>query len=136
MDCIFCKIIAGEIPSFRVYEDKTTLAFLDINPVNPGHTFVMPKKHLADIEEADEETLCQVAAAVKKVGASLKKNLAAFGYNVQVNNGPAAGQMVPHLHFHVVPRADNDGLKLWPQRKYNKGEAESILSKLVKGLNN
>lgn len=130
MSCIFCKIINGEIPSYKVYEDEQTLAFLDINPVNSGHTLVVPKKHYANIEAADEETLSQVIRVVKKVGLSLKKNLAVAGYNVQVNNDPAAGQAVFHLHFHVTPRIANDGLKLWPQKKYEPGEAETILNKI------
>lgn len=130
LSCVFCKIIAGEIPSYKVYEDKYTLAFLDINPVNPGHTLVVSKKHIAKIEEAGEEILCQIMKAVKKVGLSLKKNLVASGYNVQVNNDPAAGQIVPHLHFHVVPRLESDGLKLWPQKKYKPGQAEEVLKKI------
>jgi len=129
-DCVFCKIIAGEIPSYRVYEDETTLAFLDINPTNPGHTLVVPKRHLVNIEEADEKILSRAMRVVKKVGASLKDNLAVPGYNVQVNNDPTAGRIVPHLHFHVVPRLAEDGLKLWPQRKYGAGEAEAVLTKI------
>lgn len=130
MDCIFCKIIAGEIPSYKVYEDENVLAFLDINPVNPGHTLVIPKKHFANFEEADEETLCRVIKIVKKVGLSLKNNLSAPGYNVQVNNDPAAGQIVPHLHFHVTPRLEADGLGLWPQKKYKANQAEEVLDKI------
>lgn len=129
-DCIFCKIINGELPSYKVYEDEHTLAFLDINPVNPGHTLVVPKKHFADIEAASEEALIQIIQTVKKVGASLKKNLGTAGYNIQVNNDPTAGQIVPHLHFHLVPRLANDGLKLWPQKKYKTGEAEEVLNKI------
>lgn len=130
MSCIFCKIIAGEIPGYKVYEDENTLAFLDINPVNPGHTLVVPKKHFANIEEADEQILCQIMKVVKKIGLSLKKNLAALGYNAQVNNDPAAGQVVPHLHFHVIPRLENDGLKLWPQKPYQLGQAEVVLNQI------
>ena len=130
MNCIFCKIIAGEIPSYKVYEDEDTLAFLDINPVHPGHTLVVPKKHYANIEEADEATLCQVIKTVKKVGLSLKNKLGASGYNVQVNNDPASGQLVPHLHFHLVPRMADDGLKLWPQRAYQPGQAEEVMKKI------
>ena len=129
-NCIFCKIIAGEIPSYKVYEDGRVLAFLDINPVNPGHTLVVPKKHVANIEETDEETLCQVMKIVKKVGQSLKKNLGAPGYNVLENNDPVAGQVVPHLHFHVTPRLENDGLDLWPQKQYKENEAEEVLNKI------
>lgn len=130
MSCVFCKIIAGEIPSYKVYEDENTLAFLDISPVNPGHTLVVPKKHFANLEEADEEILGQIIKTVKKIGLSLKKNLAAPGYNVAVNNDPAAGQAVPHLHFHVIPRLLSDGLKPWPQRNYQAGRAEEILTKI------
>ena len=129
-DCVFCKIIAGEIPSYKVYEDTEILAFLDINPTNPGHTLVVPKRHLVNIEEADEKILSRAMRVVKKVGASLKDNLAVPGYNVQVNNDPTAGRIVPHLHFHVVPRLAEDGLKLWPQRKYGAGEAEAVLTKI------
>src|SRR5680860_576806 len=111
MSCIFCKIIAGEAPCYKVYEDEHVLAFLDINPVNPGHTLVVSKKHFSNIEEADDETLCQVIKAIKKIGFSLKKNLAVPGYNVQANNDPAAGQVVAHLHFHVTPRYLDDCLK-------------------------
>lgn len=130
MDCIFCKIIAGEIPSFKVYEDEAVLAFLDINPVNPGHTLVVPKKHFANIEEADEEILCRIMKVVKKIGVSLKNNLGVTGYNVGVNNDPMAGQIVPHLHFHVMPRLEGDGYKLWEGKKYKDGEAEKILGKI------
>ena len=129
-DCVFCKIIAGEIPSYKVYEDTEILAFLDINPTNPGHTLVVPKRHLVNIEEADEKILSRAMKVVKKVGASLKDNLAVPGYNVQVNNDPTAGRIVPHLHFHVVPRLAEDGLKLWPQRKYGAGEAEAVLNRI------
>lgn len=130
MNCVFCKIIAGEIPSHKVYEDGQILAFLDINPVNPGHTLVVTKKHFANLEETDEEALCRVIKTVKKIGVSLKKNLAAPGYNVAVNNDPAAGQIVPHLHFHVIPRLPGDNLKLWPQRKYGASQAEEVLNKI------
>ena len=130
MDCIFCKIIAGEIPSYKVYEDENTLAFLDINPVNPGHILVVPKKHVTNIEEADEEILCLIMSTVKKVGLSLKNNLGAAGYNVMENNDPIAGQIVPHLHFHITPRLAGDGLNLWPQKEYAAGEADEVLSKI------
>lgn len=130
MECIFCKIIAGEIPSYKVYEDESVLAFLDINPVNAGHTLVVPKKHLINIEEADEQVLCQLIKIVKKVGLSLKHNLGVAGYNIGVNNDSAAGQIVPHLHIHVITRINGDDLKLWPQKKYEVGQAEEVLKKI------
>lgn len=130
MSCVFCKIISGDIANYKVYEDKNTLAFLDINPVNSGHILVVPKKHLENTEEADEETLCQIIKTVKKVGKAIKDGLRVEGYNVMLNNGAVAGQVVSHIHFHLVPRLVDDGLKLWPQKKYKTGEAEAILNKI------
>lgn len=134
MDCIFCKIIKGELPSYKVYEDRHTLAFLDIGPVNYGHTLVVLKKHYANMEEIPEKELKKVITAVKKVGRAIKEGLGVEGYNIGVNNDPVAGQIVPHLHFHVIPRAAGDGLNLWPQGKYGDGEVEEVLSKIKKVL--
>ncbi|MFA6170851.1 MAG: HIT family protein [Patescibacteria group bacterium] len=130
MDCIFCKIIAGQIPSYKVYEDEKTLAFLDINPVNPGHVLVVPKEHFANMEDVPEDILCAVIKTVKKVGKAIKEGLGAEGYNITENNDPVAGQIVPHIHFHVIPRIEGDGLHLWPQKKYGEGEAEAVRDKI------
>jgi len=130
MDCIFCKIIKGEVPAHKVYEDNDTIAFLDINPTNPGHVLVMPKIHAANFEEVSESSLSATIKAVKKVGQSLKDNLGVAGYNVYENNDPVAGQVVPHLHFHVIPRQVGDGLTLWRQGHYEAGEAERILAQI------
>lgn len=130
MNCIFCKIIKGEIPSYKVYEDENVLAFLDIAPVNYGHTLIIPKKHYSNLEEISEEELCKVISVVKKVGKAMKDKLGVAGYNVGVNNDPVAGQIVPHVHFHVMPRNEKDGLKLWPGGKYKDGEAEEVLKKI------
>ncbi len=129
-DCIFCKIVAGEIPATKVYEDDKNLAFLDIAPSNPGHALIVPKKHFANIEEIDEQSLCLLIKAVKKIGQAIKKGLGVEGYNIQVNNDPIAGQVVPHIHFHIVPRKAGDGIKLWPQGKYAEGEAEKTAEKI------
>lgn len=130
MDCLFCKIIAGEVPSEKVYEDEDTLAFMDIYPVNPGHTLVVPKKHFANFEEIPEEELAKVIATVKKVGTSIKKGLGVEGYNVTENNDPVAGQVIPHIHFHIIPRSEGDGVELWPGTPYQEGKAQEILSKI------
>ena len=135
-DCIFCKIVKGEISSYKVYEDKTVLAFLDKMPVTSGHTLVIPKKHFRNIEEAPEKTLCQIMKAVKKIGKAIKNGLGAEGYNVAENNDPVAGQLIPHLHFHIIPREKNDGLRPWPQRKYKEKEPEKILKKITDSLKN
>ena len=130
MDCIFCKIIAAEIPSHKVYEDEDVLAFLDIAPVNPGHTLVVPKRHYANFEDTPEEELCKLIKIIKKVGKALKAGLGVEGYNVMENNDPIAGRLIPHIHFHVIPRRQEDNLHLWPQAKYNEGEAVEVLNKL------
>jgi len=129
--CIFCKIITGEIPCFKIYEDDNVLAFLDIKPVHPGHTLVLPKKHVANLEEISVADLQAVILAVKKIGQKLKDKLGVIGYNVSLNNDPVAGQEIPHLHFHIIPRKINDGLKLFPQQTYASGEAEEVLRKLL-----
>ena len=129
MDCIFCKIIKGEIPCYKVYEDEDTLAFLDIQPVNPGHTLVVPKQHFQNLEAIPEDLLAKVMVTVKKVAKTIKDNIAP-SYNIQENNDPIAGQVIPHIHWHIIPRQEGDGLRLWSQRKYNTGEAEETLKKM------
>jgi len=136
MDCIFCKIAKDEIPSYKVYEDNKTLAFLDIAPVNNGHILVIPKKHYKNIEDISEEELYTIIKTVKKIGKALKKSLDIPGYNVNINNDSIAGQIIPHIHFHIIPRYKNDGLKLWTQGKYRNKEAEKIQNKIQKYFNN
>ena len=106
-DCIFCAIAAGEIPSFKVYEDDLVLAYLDINPFTEGHTLVIPKTHSANLIETPAETLAALIARVQKVAAHIKAALPCDGFNILQNNGAAAGQSVNHVHFHIVPRRDN-----------------------------
>lgn len=129
-DCIFCKIVSGDIPSYKIYESDSILSFLDIAPVSKGHSLVIPKKHFANLEDIPENELCDLIKAVKNIGLSIKKGLGVAGYNVSENNDPVAGQIIPHIHFHIVPRVENDGLELWPQGQYGKGEAENILTKI------
>ena len=107
-DCIFCALAAGEIPSFKVYEDELVLAYLDINPFAKGHTLVIPKAHSSWLLDTPEERLAAVIARVKKVAAHLKDALPCDGFNILQNNGEAAGQTVKHLHFHIVPRYGNE----------------------------
>lgn len=130
MDCIFCKIVKGEIPSFKVYEDYNTLAFLDIAPVNSGHTLVIPKKHYETIEGIPEDELVELIKTVKRVGKAIKDGLGIEAYNIGLNNGSVAGQIVPHVHFHIMPRHVGDGHKLWTQGQYSEGEANDILNKI------
>jgi len=132
-NCIFCKIVKGELPCHKVYEDDKVLAFLDVAPVNPGHTLVVSKEHYANLEEIPEESLSELIKIVKMIGSSIKENLGYAGYNLIENNDPIAGQIIPHIHFHLIPRRVKDGLELWPQKRYQEGEAENVAKRLRGG---
>ena len=133
-DCVFCKIVQGELPSTKIYEDKDILAFLDINPINFGHVLVIPKKHFQDVTETPENSLFKMVSAAKKVGQALINGLGAEGFNIGANNGRAAGQLVFHTHFHVIPRTTGDGLKNWPDKQYREGEMEKVAEEIKKAL--
>ena len=133
-DCIFCKIIAGNIPATTVYEDEHTLAFLDIAPVNPGHTLVIPKSHHVNIFETPEETLCNMMRTVKKVATAIKDGLQIENINLGMNNGKTAGQVVLHAHIHIMPRTADDGYTLWHGKKYEEGQTKEIAEKIKKAL--
>jgi len=111
-NCIFCKIVAGEILCFKLHEDARTLAFMDINPGNPGHALVVPKAHHADLLAMPEALLAACAATARTVAAAVHKTLAPDGLNLVQANGPAAAQSVPHFHIHVLPRRQDDDLRL------------------------
>lgn len=129
-ECIFCKIVAGEIPSHKIYEDDDLTAMLDIMPVHPGHTLVIPKKHFANILETPEDLSCKILELAKKIGKKVVEEFGADGVNITNNTHPAAGQSVLHVHFHIIPRYENDGLQPWPHKQYGPGQAEGIASKL------
>ena len=130
-ECIFCKIIKGEIPSDKVYEDDRILAFLDIGPVSEGHCLVVPKHHYQRLDDCPADV---AAAIVAKIGPIAKAILAAAdaeGYNVLSNNGRCAGQLVDHLHFHIIPRRPDDGLfHQWPSKEYPQGRAVELIEKI------
>ncbi len=134
MDCIFCKIIAGELPSYKVFEDEKTLAFLDIRPVNAGHTLVVPKKHSSNIFDITPEDWRATTEAVRTLSIAIEKALNADGVNIAMNNREHAGQVVPHPHVHIIPRFKGDGFKLMPQRSYLEGEADETLKKIQGAL--
>ncbi len=134
-DCIFCMICEGNLPSSKVYESDTLYAFLDLNPVHKGHTLVIPKKHCENLLGCDPAIGQDVLTAMQRSGEALKKVTGCTGINVMQNNGRAAGQMVFHLHWHIIPRFDNDGLSLWPQGKYDSmDEMNATAEKLRKEL--
>ena len=102
--CVFCKMVAGEIPVTKVYEDEAVLAFLDIGPISDGHTLVIPKQHVAQVHECDPEVLAAGRPVWVAIAEAVVAAMEADGYNVLSNNGRAAGQVVDHLHFHIIPR--------------------------------
>ena len=107
--CIFCKITVGEIPCYKVYEDKEILAFLDIKPHAEGHTVVIPQKHAETIFDLGEQEMHALLQAVRKTMIKIDEKLHPDGFNVGWNHNPAGGQVVPHLHVHIFPRYTNDG---------------------------
>ncbi|MDO8553122.1 MAG: HIT family protein [bacterium] len=125
-ECIFCKIVKGEIPSFKIYEDDATFAFLDIRPVNRGHTLVVPKNHSRNIFDSAVEDWLAVTKTVRKLAPVIEKAVKADGININMNNREHAGQVVDHLHVHIIPRFKGDGFKLWSQSPYKEGEAVSV----------
>ncbi|MBI5731782.1 MAG: HIT family protein [Candidatus Magasanikbacteria bacterium] len=133
-ECVFCKIISNEIPSVKVYETGRVLAFLDINPVNPGHVLVVPKEHYTNMLETPEEVLKELIAAAKKIAPAVLKGTGASAFNLTVNNGPEAGQVVAHTHFHIIPRFNGDGYRLWGGRAYAASEMEEAGKKIRKNL--
>jgi histidine triad (HIT) family protein len=134
-DCIFCKIVEGGLPAYKVYEDSSVMAFLDIFPIHPGHVLVIPKKHSVDIFDTPEDDLKNIIAAAKKISPAVMKATKADGINIGMNNKPASGQVVMHVHLHVIPRFKDDGLKTWPQRPYNNdAEKEHTLAKIKAAL--
>ena len=129
--CIFCKVAAGEIPAAKVYEDDAVVAFLDIGPISDGHTLVIPRQHCTKVEECPSEILTAVASRLGRIAKAVVKAMDADGYNLLSNNGSAAGQVVEHLHFHIIPRKTGDGvLTHWPSYKYAKGRMDEIAARI------
>lgn len=130
-DCVFCKIIKGEIPSDKIYEDDNFFAFLDINPVNFGHTLLIPKGHSENLYDLPDEILKKTAPLIKKIAIAVKKSVNADGINIVMNNDSAAGQVVTHAHFHIVPRFANDGFRHWRGKPYpNKESSAKVADKI------
>ncbi|KKS43618.1 MAG: Histidine triad (HIT) protein [Parcubacteria group bacterium GW2011_GWA2_42_18] len=134
-DCVFCKIIKKGLPATIIYENEKILAFLDISPINFGHTLVIPKKHFPNIYETPDEELCAMTTVAKKIAQAIRDALVADGVNIAMNNNHAAGQLVFHSHLHVIPRFTNDGYEPWRSRKpYKENEAVSVAQKIKESL--
>ncbi|MBO4490603.1 MAG: HIT family protein [Lentisphaeria bacterium] len=129
-NCIFCKIIAGEIPSVKLYEDDLVYAFMDIAPITFGHTLVIPKEHHTSVATIPEATAGRMFLVGSRLGVAMKRGLAADGFNLHLSDGTVAGQVVMHAHLHVVPRWTDDGFHWnWRQLKYENEAAREELKK-------
>ncbi len=129
-DCIFCKIVEGKMPCYKIYEDDFVLAFLDISNDGNGHTLVIPKEHCVNILDCDSKLLSKVFEAVKKISLHYVQNCGATGVNVLNASGKDAEQSVFHLHIHIIPRFKNDNLKVFPSLKQNLNTLQEIHEKL------
>lgn len=133
-DCLFCKIVAGEIPSNKVYETDKILAFLDITPVNEGHTLVIPKEHYENIFEIPDDILAFLAVELKHLSRAVQKATNSGGINIAMNNREVAGQVIPHAHFHIIPRYIADGHKLMHGRRYASGRIEMVAENIKREI--
>jgi histidine triad (HIT) family protein len=130
-DCVFCKIVAGQIPSTRVHEDEHTLAFMDLGQVNPGHVLVAVRKHAANIFELDDIQAAAVARASTRVAKAIRDAFAPEGLSVYQANGKPAGQTVFHYHVHLLPRHAGDGMELtWPVKNPPREKLEDYAGKI------
>ncbi|RKY10092.1 MAG: HIT family protein [Planctomycetota bacterium] len=134
-DCIFCKIVSGRVPCNKIYEDEQVLAFLDVRPVSDGHTLVVPKAHFEKLHQCPQEVLSSISSCLGKIVQAVVAAAGAAGYNVLCNNGRAAGQLVDHVHFHIIPRNEGDNVFThWPAYEYESGRADAIAEKICARL--
>ncbi len=133
-DCIFCRIVAGQLPAARILETPDVLAFLDIAPVNYGHTLIIPKVHYQNFMDLPDDLWQEMGRVSRRVAQALRTTLYAQGFNLQMNNFEAAGQVVFHAHLHIIPRYFSDGLQLFPQESYRPGDMEKTAAQLRQAL--
>lgn len=134
-DCVFCRIVAGQIPSTRVYEDEHIVAFMDIGQVNPGHVLVTIKAHAESLYELDDAQAAAVQRGAVRVARAIRDAFEPQGLSVYQANGKAAGQTVFHYHVHLVPRHQDDGMALsWPVKNPPRGELEEHAAKIRRNL--
>jgi histidine triad (HIT) family protein len=128
-------MVAGQIPVTKIYEDGDVLAFLDIGPISDGHTLIIPKQHFEKLHDCPPEILSKVASRLGKIAGAVTAAMNSDGYNLLCNNGKAAGQLIGHLHFHIIARKTSDGLfNRWPSYSYEQGKIEEIAERIRKKL--
>ncbi len=129
--CIFCRIVQGEIPCTKIYEDDQVLAFLDINPFSKGHTLVIPKTHFATVGDCPPLVMAALVQPLPVLASAIIQAVDAEGYNILNNNGRSAGQLIDHVHFHIIPRNTGDGIiEHGPQMQYKAGQIEDVAGKI------
>ncbi len=130
-DCVFCRIVSGEIGAYKIFEDGKTLAFMDIAGDVDGHILVVPKKHVKNILDCDNETLSEIFKTVKTVSNYLTEKCGYDGVNLLNASDESAGQSVPHFHIHIIPRKNGDGIDAWPKFDGAKMSIEECYNKLM-----
>lgn len=136
-ECIFCKIVRGEIPCFKVYEDEKTLAFEDINPISEGHTLVIPKRHAANLWEIPEEDLVSLQLTARKIALAIKEGLNPTGIACLQLNGKGANQVVPHYHLHLIPRLEGTPelpITSWEIKEGDKEKIEKTAERIASAI--
>jgi histidine triad (HIT) family protein len=134
-DCIFCKIVRGEIPSARILETDRAVAFLDVGPLNPGHVLVIPKDHYPALPDLPDGLAAETAALLPRLCRAVKAATGAEGLNVLINTGGVAGQSVDHVHWHIIPRHFGDALRWpWPAGRYEGQDMEAMRSRIASQL--
>ena len=133
--CIFCKIAGGQIPSHKLYEDEQVFSFLDIGPLSEGHCLVIPKAHYSTIDQMEPEIVAACTSVLPRLSRAVMSATNAEGWNVLQNNGTSAGQAVHHVHFHIIPRVEGDGLGFrWPAGKLGSEKADQLLQNILSHL--
>lgn len=132
--CVFCRIVDGSIPSTRVYEDETVVAFLDLHPTTTGHTLVIPRVHSEALLDTNSAVLQALLPSIQRVARGICKALQVDGFNLHQNNGSVAGQVIPHLHFHIIPRRPDDGLRHWPHMTNPSDDREVLARRIAEAI--
>lgn len=131
MSCVFCKIVAGEIPCYKLYEDDRVLSFLDVSPLASAHTLIIPKRHYETLDAMPADEAAAVGAVLPRLSRAVIAVSGAAGWNVLQNNHKVSGQAVPHVHFHIIPRREGDGLGYrWPAGSLDKSQAAQLVEQL------
>jgi len=134
-NCVFCKIVAGQIPALKVFEDQHSLAFLDIGPLADGHLLIIPKEHYARLDQIPPQTLGSIVQHFPRLARAVIDATGAEGYNLLQNNGECSGQEVEHVHFHIIPRVPGDGLGYrWKPKKYPHGRDKQVHQSILEAL--